>query len=170
MDRFALVLATQDWHPANHGSFAANHPNRQPGEVIDLNGIMQILWPVHCVQGHPARLSPPKFARNVFTKFSKRELTLGSTATAVFLTTAEDALPVWPNTCGSGTSTNFLSAAWRQITVSSFLLLIVSIPASAPAYRGRMPGRRFEAGRLRRSDRGNAQVGRVDRRFHQLGL
>jgi nicotinamidase/pyrazinamidase len=51
MDRFALVLATQDWHPANHGSFAANHPNRRPGEVIDLNGIMQILWPVHCVQG-----------------------------------------------------------------------------------------------------------------------
>jgi len=50
MDRFALVLATQDWHPANHGSFAANHPNRRPGEVIDLNGVMQILWPVHCVQ------------------------------------------------------------------------------------------------------------------------
>jgi nicotinamidase/pyrazinamidase len=51
VDRFALVLATQDWHPANHGSFAANQPNRQPGEMIDLNGIMQILWPVHCVQG-----------------------------------------------------------------------------------------------------------------------
>jgi nicotinamidase/pyrazinamidase len=53
MDCFALVLATQDWHPADHGSFAANHPGRQPGEVIDLNGIMQILWPVHCVQGSP---------------------------------------------------------------------------------------------------------------------
>jgi nicotinamidase/pyrazinamidase len=51
MERFALVLATQDWHPANHGSFAANHPNRRPGEIIDLNGISQILWPVHCVQG-----------------------------------------------------------------------------------------------------------------------
>jgi nicotinamidase/pyrazinamidase len=51
MERFALVLATQDWHPANHGSFAANHPNRRPAEVIDLNGISQILWPVHCVQG-----------------------------------------------------------------------------------------------------------------------
>jgi nicotinamidase/pyrazinamidase len=50
---FALILATQDWHPANHGSFAANHPNRQPGEVIDLHGLTQILWPVHCVQGSP---------------------------------------------------------------------------------------------------------------------
>jgi nicotinamidase/pyrazinamidase len=48
---FALVLATQDWHPPNHGSFAANHSNRHPGELIDLNGIMQVLWPVHCVQG-----------------------------------------------------------------------------------------------------------------------
>ncbi len=58
MDRFALVLATQDWHPPNHGSFAANHPNRRPGEVIDLNGVKQILWPVHCVQAsHGAAFS-----------------------------------------------------------------------------------------------------------------
>jgi nicotinamidase/pyrazinamidase len=50
IDRFDLVLATQDWHPPDHGSFAANHPNHQPGDVINLNGIPQILWPVHCVQ------------------------------------------------------------------------------------------------------------------------
>jgi nicotinamidase/pyrazinamidase len=49
--RFDLVLATQDWHPPNHGSFAANHPGRKPGDIIDLDGIAQILWPVHCVQG-----------------------------------------------------------------------------------------------------------------------
>ncbi len=48
--RFDLVIATQDWHPAAHGSFAANHPSRQPGEVIDLHGLQQILWPTHCVQ------------------------------------------------------------------------------------------------------------------------
>jgi nicotinamidase/pyrazinamidase len=53
MQRFALVVATQDWHPADHGSFAANHPGRAPGEVIDLAGIQQILWPVHCVQNTP---------------------------------------------------------------------------------------------------------------------
>jgi len=50
MGQFNLVVATQDWHPANHGSFAANHPGRKPGERIDLNGLQQILWPVHCVQ------------------------------------------------------------------------------------------------------------------------
>ncbi len=50
MDAFDLVIATQDWHPANHGSFAAMHLWRKPGQVIDLNGLPQVLWPIHCVQ------------------------------------------------------------------------------------------------------------------------
>jgi nicotinamidase/pyrazinamidase len=50
-ERFELVVATQDWHPRNHASFAANHPSKQPGDVIELAGLRQILWPVHCVQG-----------------------------------------------------------------------------------------------------------------------
>lgn len=48
---FELVIATKDWHPPDHGSFAANHRGRRPGEVVDLDGVDQILWPVHCVQG-----------------------------------------------------------------------------------------------------------------------
>lgn len=47
---FPLVVATQDWHPANHGSFAANHPGKKVFEQIELNGLPQTLWPVHCVQ------------------------------------------------------------------------------------------------------------------------
>lgn len=50
MQQFHLVAATQDWHPANHGSFAANHPGRQVGERIELQDLAQILWPIHCVQ------------------------------------------------------------------------------------------------------------------------
>jgi nicotinamidase/pyrazinamidase len=50
---FELVVATQDWHPADHGSFAANHPGRQVGDQITLAGLPQILWPVHCVQHTP---------------------------------------------------------------------------------------------------------------------
>ncbi len=50
MNEFDLVVATQDWHPQNHGSFAANHPPKNIGEIIDLDGLPQILWPVHCVQ------------------------------------------------------------------------------------------------------------------------
>ncbi len=48
--KFPIKVATQDWHPANHGSFASQHPGREPGEVIQLAGLDQILWPVHCVQ------------------------------------------------------------------------------------------------------------------------
>ncbi|MCC4214358.1 bifunctional nicotinamidase/pyrazinamidase [Leeuwenhoekiella parthenopeia] len=49
-DKFDLVIATQDWHPENHSSFAENHHNKKEFEVIDLNGIKQTLWPVHCIQ------------------------------------------------------------------------------------------------------------------------
>jgi len=55
--RYDLVVATQDWHPARHGSFASAHPGRRPGEVVELNGLTQVLWPDHCVQGsHGAEL------------------------------------------------------------------------------------------------------------------
>lgn len=47
--QFELTVATQDWHPPDHLSFAANH-GKNPGEVIELNGQPQVLWPVHCVQ------------------------------------------------------------------------------------------------------------------------
>ena len=50
---FPLVVATQDWHPANHGSFAASHPGKQVFQQIELNGLPQTLWPVHCVQDTP---------------------------------------------------------------------------------------------------------------------
>jgi nicotinamidase/pyrazinamidase len=48
-----LVVATQDWHPANHGSFAANQPGKKPFEMGDLGGLPQVMWPAHCVQGTP---------------------------------------------------------------------------------------------------------------------
>jgi nicotinamidase/pyrazinamidase len=69
---FPLVVATQDWHPANHGSFAANHPGRKPFEQIDLNGLPQTLWPVHCVQGtNGAELAPDLRGDKITKKFPK---------------------------------------------------------------------------------------------------
>jgi nicotinamidase/pyrazinamidase len=72
VDHFDLVLATQDWHPPDHGSFASNHPNHRPGDVIDLNGVPQVLWPVHCVQhsagaAFSAELRTDRFAK-IFQK------------------------------------------------------------------------------------------------------
>ena len=47
---FDCVVATQDWHPANHLSFAANHAGAQVGDIVELGAMPQVLWPVHCVQ------------------------------------------------------------------------------------------------------------------------
>lgn len=49
--RFETVVATQDWHPANHKSFAVNNPGTQVGQVIEVEGQPQVMWPAHCVQG-----------------------------------------------------------------------------------------------------------------------
>jgi nicotinamidase/pyrazinamidase len=57
MPAFEVVVATQDWHPRDHKSFAANHKGKQPYDVIQLDGLDQVLWPVHCVQDtHGAEL------------------------------------------------------------------------------------------------------------------
>src|SRR5437764_3064419 len=56
---FPLVVATQDWHPVDHQSFAANHPGKKVFDQVELDGLRQTLWPVHCVQGsRGAELSP----------------------------------------------------------------------------------------------------------------
>lgn len=51
MPDFATVVLTQDWHPQDHASFAANHPGAAPFSMIDMPYGPQVLWPVHCVQG-----------------------------------------------------------------------------------------------------------------------
>lgn len=48
---FDLIIATKDWHPIDHGSFVNNHLNAKKGDLVDLAGVQQILWPAHCVQG-----------------------------------------------------------------------------------------------------------------------
>ena len=65
MDEFATVVLTQDWHPADHSSFAANHPGAAAFSLFDMPYGPQVLWPVHCVQGtagaefHPALRRDP---------------------------------------------------------------------------------------------------------------
>jgi nicotinamidase/pyrazinamidase len=72
VERFDLVVATQDWHPPDHGSFAANHSGKKPGDVVDLHGLPQILWPVHCVQNTPgAEFVPALNVRRVDKIFVK---------------------------------------------------------------------------------------------------
>lgn len=49
--QFEIVVATQDWHPRDHESFAANNAGANVGEVRELDGLPQVMWPAHCVQG-----------------------------------------------------------------------------------------------------------------------
>jgi len=57
---FPLVVATQDWHPRGHVSFASSHPGRKPFETISLHGEPQVLWPDHCVAGSPGAALHPR--------------------------------------------------------------------------------------------------------------
>lgn len=78
MPHFPLVVATQDAHPRNHQSFAANHPGKQPYELIDLHGLPQVLWPVHCVAGTPGAAFHPELSQSgihaVFPKGTDPEI------------------------------------------------------------------------------------------------
>ncbi|MDI3338687.1 bifunctional nicotinamidase/pyrazinamidase [Defluviimonas aestuarii] len=51
MDDFAVKVLTQDWHPADHASFAANHDGAEPFSLTEMPYGPQVLWPTHCVQG-----------------------------------------------------------------------------------------------------------------------
>ncbi|GDY11785.1 nicotinamidase/pyrazinamidase [Planctomycetota bacterium] len=67
-----VVVATQDWHPADHGSFAVNHPGGVPFTMAELGGLPQILWPAHCVQGTAgARFHPDLDTQRIAKVFPK---------------------------------------------------------------------------------------------------
>lgn len=59
---FPLVVATQDWHPADHASFAANHDGADPFSTTEMSYGTQVLWPTHCVQGSEGAAFHPDLA------------------------------------------------------------------------------------------------------------
>lgn len=50
INNYSLVVATKDWHPPDHVSFASNHPGKKIGDIVNVDNLDQILWPDHCVQ------------------------------------------------------------------------------------------------------------------------
>lgn len=75
--KFDLIVATQDWHPANHKSFAINHPGKEEFETIDLNGLEQKLWPPHCIQGTPGAEFHPQLATDAIEAIFRKGMEVG---------------------------------------------------------------------------------------------
>lgn len=68
MNKFDLIVFTQDFHPADHKSFASQHEDKNPFDVIDLNGQSQVLWPDHCVQNSKGSEIHPELLGNIALK------------------------------------------------------------------------------------------------------
>ena len=60
MDNYNIVVATKDWHPRNHISFASNHKNKKVGQKIKINNLDQMLWPDHCIKDSKGSEFPEK--------------------------------------------------------------------------------------------------------------
>lgn len=71
-EKFDFIVATQDWHPRDHGSFADNNPGKKVGEISDLNGLDQIMWPVHCVQNSDGAEFHPDLHTDKIKKIFKK--------------------------------------------------------------------------------------------------
>jgi len=112
-EKFDLVVATQDWHPKNHLSFASNHPGKQIFEVIMLSGLEQVLWPDHCIQGEKGAQLVKGFDDRRVEAIFRKEPTRRLTATRAFLTTAGKNQPDWATISEAAASGRSTSAGWR---------------------------------------------------------
>jgi nicotinamidase/pyrazinamidase len=72
MPKFSTIVATQDWHPPDHGSFAINHPGAKPYDLGELAGLPQVMWPAHCVQGTRGAELHDALDRNLITEVFRK--------------------------------------------------------------------------------------------------
>ncbi len=72
MPQYAVVVATQDWHPKSHRSFAVNNPGAKVHDIRDLDGLQQMMWPVHCVQGTRGAEFHPTLDTSRFTHVTRK--------------------------------------------------------------------------------------------------
>lgn len=80
----STVIASQDWHPPHHGSFASQNPGRHPFELGTLGGRPQVLWPNHCVQGTPGAAFHPALKTEHFQAIIRKGMDPGVDSYSVF--------------------------------------------------------------------------------------
>jgi nicotinamidase/pyrazinamidase len=84
MPLFPGVVATQDWHPPGHVSFASAHPGRKSRDVIDARGVRQVLWPDHCVRGSEGADFHAALERRFITLVLRKGFTAGRDSYSAF--------------------------------------------------------------------------------------
>jgi len=84
LPRFAVRVATQDWHPSGHGSFASAHPGARPFEQGTLGGVPQTYWPDHCVQGTHGAEIHPALHQDLIQAVIRKGMDLGVDSYSVF--------------------------------------------------------------------------------------
>jgi nicotinamidase/pyrazinamidase len=72
MPKFPTIIATQDWHPKNHGSFAVNNEGKKPYDMGELGGLPQVMWPAHCLQGTRGAELHADLDRNLITEVFRK--------------------------------------------------------------------------------------------------
>ncbi len=81
---YDLIVASQDWHPVNHGSFASQHPGKAPFELGTLGGKPQMMWPDHCVQGTPDADFHPDLDTSAFSHIQRKGMNVGIDSYSAF--------------------------------------------------------------------------------------
>lgn len=90
--KYDLIVASQDWHPANHGSFASQHPGKQPFDMGELSGMPQVMWPDHCVQGTKDAEFHPDLDTNKFDYIQQKGMNPAVDSYSAFRDNDKDAL------------------------------------------------------------------------------
>ena len=91
LNNYDLIIATKDWHPEDHISFASNHKNKDVGDVINYEGINQILWPDHCIQKSPGSDFPKNFNSSKIKKIIYKGQNSNIDSYSAFYDNAKDA-------------------------------------------------------------------------------
>ena len=109
MDEFQTVVLTQDWHPANHASFAANHAGAAPFSLTEMPYGPQVLWPVHCVQGTPGAAFHPDLRTDPAQLVIRKGFRPGIDSYSAFFEN--------DRRTATGGSRGWFWSGWRPITV-----------------------------------------------------
>jgi nicotinamidase/pyrazinamidase len=84
MPLFPRVVATQDWHPRGHVSFASSHRGKEVHDTVEVGGMRQVLWPDHCVQGSEGADFHPALERRFFSLILRKGFALGLDSYSAF--------------------------------------------------------------------------------------